>query len=153
MPTPISSPDGKPINTLVQVDDDEALRDAGPASEDNPVAVGAAFLSAVTEADGPHLNFLRGLVTPESRDAWGDFSEVAEGLSGCGITSRVESVPDDPDVVYVKYVTDPGVALVTLEETAILVRALGTLVRRPSCGGWRVHGVGERLEPHRVPRD
>ncbi len=69
------------------------------------------------------------------------------------MTSRVEEVPDEPDVVYVKYVTDPGVSLVAVEETPILVRALGTLVRRPSAGGWRVHGVGQRLEPRQVPQD
>lgn len=48
---------------------------------ENPVAVGAAFLSAVTEPAGPDVALLRELVTPESREMWGDFSEVGEGLA------------------------------------------------------------------------
>ncbi len=79
MPKPLSSPDGEPINSVFEADANDALKDAGPASQDNPVAIGAAFLSAVTSKGGPKVDVLVELVTPESRHSWGDFSEVAEG--------------------------------------------------------------------------
>src|SRR5687768_16648547 len=62
----------------------DALVAAGPPGPDNPVTVGAVFWTAVTEPDGPDLDILSIVVTPESWPVWGDFSRAAALLPGYG---------------------------------------------------------------------
>lgn len=151
--TQLPPEDLPPEPGLVPAAPEEALADVGPISFANPVAVGGAFLAALDRPDGPNVAFLIELVTPESRSAWRDFAEAAELLAGCGLTSRA-SPSDDPDVVYVKYVTDHDEqTLRASQEMVIMARAVATLVRRPALGGWRVHAVGEYLKPEQVPHD
>jgi hypothetical protein len=146
--------DQPPEQEFVIADEDAAVADMGEVGLDNPVSVGAAFLTAVTHKRGPIVGFLLDvIVTPESRHAWGDFAEVAEDLRGCGMTSRANPAVSDEDVVYVKYVSDPGVTLRATTDVVMNVRAVATLVRRPGLGGWRVHAVGDYLRPEEVPRD
>jgi hypothetical protein len=101
----------------------------------------------------PDRELLRYLVTPESLPDWGDFSEAATLLAGCGMTSRASASMDDPDVVYIKYVTDSGQSFQVQREIMIMARAVGTLVHRPKLGGWRVHAVGDYVRPEQVPHD
>ena len=55
----------------------DALVAAGPPGPDNPVTVGAVFWTAVTEPDGPDVDVLRIVVTPESWAHWHGFSRAA----------------------------------------------------------------------------
>ena len=153
MPTPLPPEDQPPNPGLVPTDDVAALlADAGPDSPENPVAVGAAFLNVLADPAGPNRAVLAHLVTPESLPAWGDFTDAAAMIGDCGMTSRANPSDTDPDVVYVKYVSSDGQNYRAASEMMIMVRAVGTLVRRPELGGWRVHGVGDYLAPDQVPR-
>ncbi|MGO3813733.1 MAG: hypothetical protein ACTJHV_02900, partial [Cellulosimicrobium funkei] len=59
--------------------DEEAAAALPEPSLDDPVAVGILFLKALRDPV-QYSNALHNLVTPESLDAWGDFSEAAKGL-------------------------------------------------------------------------
>ena len=131
-----------------------ALVDAGPPGPDNPVTVAAVFWTAVTEPDGPNRDVLSIVVTPESWTGWGDFGPAATLLPDYGMASEATPSAEDPDVVYVTYLREA-------EQTTgppadmVLVRGIviGTLVRRPRLGGWRMHALGGYLRPGAVPHD
>lgn len=140
--------------SLLPASSEDAIAAMGPPGPENPVSVGAAFLAALSTPGGPDLATLQLIVTPESWPAWGDFRAVAEGLADCGMTSQANRSEDDPDVVYVKYVTDhDGVTYQAQEEMVMMLRAVGTMVHRPSLGGWRLHAVGDYVLPEQVPHD
>ena len=119
-----------------------ALVAAGEPGPHNPVTVAAVFWTAVTEPDGPDLEILGLVVTPESWRWWGDFARVAALLPGRGMGAQVCPSDDDPDVVYLPFGADDGAEDV-----------VATLVRRPRLGGWRVHALGEPVRPDHVPHD
>ena len=119
----------------------EALVAAGEPGPDNPVTVGAVFWTAVTEPDGPDLEILGLVVTPESWRWWADFSRAAALLAGCDMAAEVVPAPHDPDVAYLAFHPQAGDALAA------------TLVHRPRLGGWRVHALGEPVQPDHVPHD
>ncbi len=123
--------------------DAAALVAAGEPGPHNPVTVAAVFWTAVTEPDGPDLDILGLVVTPESWRWWGDFGRAAALLPGCGMAPEAIPSADDPDVVYLSYLPETGDADVVV----------ATLVRRPRLGGWRVHALGERVRPGHVPHD
>ena len=68
-----------------------ALVAAGEPGPHNPVTVGAVFWTAVTDPDGPDLEILGLVVTPESWRWWGGFDRAAALLPGCGMAA--EAVP------------------------------------------------------------
>jgi hypothetical protein len=119
-----------------------ALVAAGEPGPHNPVTVGAVFWTAVTEPDGPDLEILGLVVTPESWRWWGDFARAAALLPGCGMASEVRPSPDDPDVAYLSFEPATGRDVV-----------IATLVYRPRLGGWLVHALGEQVWPDHVPHD
>ena len=114
---------------------------AGEPGPGNPVTVAAVFWTAVTEPDGPDLEILGLVVTPESWRWWGDFSRAASLLADCDMASAAVPPPEDPDVAYLTF--RPGTGDVVM----------ATLVRRPRLGGWRVHALGEQVRPDHVPHD
>ncbi|SOE01509.1 hypothetical protein [Blastococcus haudaquaticus] len=120
-----------------------ALVAAGEPGPHNAVTVAAVFWTAVTEPDGPDLEILGLVVTPESWQWWGDFARAALLLPGCGMASEAQPSADDPDVVYLSFLPEAG------EGDAVIA----TLVWRPGLGGWRVHALGERVRPDHVPHD
>lgn len=111
--------------------------------------IGALFLNGTTQ--GWPVNDMLTLVTPESASQWGDFSEIGRLLAGCGMTTRANRAVGDPDVVYVKYLSDPEHNMQSLEDQIISLRAVATLVWRPEHGRWLVHGVGDYVRPEQVP--
>ena len=119
-----------------------ALVAAGEPGPHNPVTVAAVFWTAVTEPDGPDLEILGLIVTPESWRWWGDFDRAAALLPGCDLTAEVLPSSDDPDVVYLGF--EPAA-----DEDVVIA----TLVHRPRLGGWRVHALGEAVRPAHVPHD
>jgi hypothetical protein len=120
-----------------------ALVAAGPPGPDNPVTVGAVFWTAVTDPDGPDLEVLSIVVTPESWPYWGDFRRAAALLPGYVMEHRTTPAADDPGVAYLTYSREA-------DESDVVV---ATLVRRPQLGGWRVHALGASVRPERVPHD
>ena len=118
-----------------------ALVAAGEPGPHNPVTVAAVFWTAVTEPDGPDLEILGLVVTPESWRWWGDFGRAAALLPGCGMAAEAVPAADDPDVVYLAFRSGPDDDV------------MATLVRRPRLGGWRVHSLGEQVRPDHVPHD
>ena len=118
-----------------------ALVAAGDPGPHNPVTVAAVFWTAVTEPDGPDLEILGLVVTPESWRWWGDFGRAAALLPGCGMAAEAIPAADDPDVVYLTFRSGTGDDV------------MATLVRRPRLGGWRVHALGERVRSEHVPHD
>jgi hypothetical protein len=118
-----------------------ALVAAGEPGPHNPVTVAAVFWTAVTEPDGPDLEILGLVVTPESWRWWGDFGRAAALLPGCGMVAEAVPAADDPDVVYLTFRSGTGDDV------------MATLVRRARLGGWRVHALGEQVRPDHVPHD
>jgi hypothetical protein len=146
-------PDDLPPRPEATSEVDELVA-AGPPGPDNPVTVGAVFWTAVTEPDGPDIDVLSIVVTPESWSGWGDFSEVARLLPGYGMAHRAAPSVDDPDVVYVRYLRDTGETR-RVPSDMVLVGdiVIATLVRRPRLGGWRLHALGDYVRPEDVPHD
>lgn len=122
-------------------DDVAALVAAGAPGPHNPVTVAAVFWTAVTEPDGPDREILGLVVTPESWRWWGDFSRAAALLPACDMAAEAVPTPEDPDVAYLTFRSRTG------DDVA------ATLVHRPRLGGWRVHALGGRVRPDRVPHD
>ncbi|MDS0137561.1 MULTISPECIES: hypothetical protein [unclassified Amycolatopsis] len=137
---------------VASTDYEAAEADMGPMDPENPIAIARIFITALHGPEGPLVDVLRAVVTPESLPAWGDFRDAAEALEGCGMTSRV-SPSDDPAVVYAKYVTDHDGVTYQVQggDMVLMVRAVATLVHRPEHGGWLIHGVGMPLQPEEVP--
>ncbi len=117
---------------------------------DSAWEAGRAFYLALTDDDGPRLDDLTGMVTPESLAAWGDFSDARELLNGTGMTSRAQTPA--PGVAYVKFVSDPGQVMVSDGYTPIMARAVATLQFRPETGQWQVHQLGDYCLPEDLPR-
>jgi hypothetical protein len=126
-----------------------ALVAAGEPGPDNPVTVGAVFWTAVTDPDGPDVDVLSIVVTPESWPHWSGFSRAAALLPGYGMAHEVSPAAGDPDVVYLRYPRDESFSASVLPADVVVA----TLVRRPSLGGWRVHALGDHVRPERVPHD
>ena len=123
-------------------------------SLDDPVAVGILFLKALRDP-GQYSNALHNLVTPESLDAWGDFSEAAKGLEAIqnpGFGSRANRAHDASDVAYVKILSNIEQSYEVTEEQVVLAAAVVTLVWRPEFGQWMVHGLGDHIRPEDLPR-
>ncbi len=125
---------------------EHAFRENPPGS---PWRVGYAFYMALTRKSGLRLDLVRNLVTPESLDAWGDFSSSRELLKGTSITTLADTPA--PGVAYVRYPSDRGQTLRADTDTMIMVRAVATLQYRPELGEWRVHQLGEYCHPDHLP--
>ena len=142
--------DGTPLGPTSEV---TALVEAGLPGPDNPVTVAAVFWTAVTEPDGPNLDVLSIIVTPESWAGWGNFGLPAGLLPGYGMASEV-TPSVDPDVVYVTYLRETGESPGAPSDMVLIGDVvIGTLVRRPRLGGWRLHALGDYLRPDQVPHD
>ena len=122
--------------------DVSALVAAGEPGPHNPITVAAVFWTAVTEPDGPDLEILGLVVTPESWRWWGSFDRAAALLRGRGMAPEVTPSAEDPDVVHLSFGAGEGADDV-----------VATLVHRHRLGGWRVHALGEPVRPDHVPHD
>jgi hypothetical protein len=151
-------PDGPAV---MPATDEAALADLGEPSLDHPVHVVMMFHNGAQ--DPVHWNnLLHNLTTPESWDDWGDFSNVAEFLSGYAVATGVRyALGDDfepvDDVAYVKLIPDSvfGAETVIVNQELLVADAqIVTLVRRPDLpgGGWRIHRIGIEALPEELPR-
>lgn len=97
------------------------------------------------------------LVTPESRNGWGDFGAAAERLASIPdmqFSTQVDHAFDAADVAYLKVFSGIGTfENVGNEPLALAARLFITVVFRPEVnGGWLVHHIGQQLRPAEVPR-
>ena len=103
----------------------------------------------------PPLLPTEGFVTPESAGAWGDYTAARDwAKSASKVSTTAHYGKGATDVAYVRPVfTDEWIA----PNDDAPEHAVVTLVRRPEIDvlpgvGWRIHGVGEALDPKTLPR-
>jgi hypothetical protein len=128
---------------------DDALAAVVAYHDGHPIQVASTFLSSLDEPETLAL-----LVTPESREAWGDFEAFRGALSReeWGLASFAHAASDAIDVAYTRVVAN--VSEVYFSDLTRQVRLVGvfTHVWRPEAGFWMIHEFGEPLPSARVPR-
>lgn len=127
--------------------------------EDPAASTGLMFCNALAERK-TYLNALNNLVTPESREAWGDFSEAADFLdsvSDAGFGTKADRAFGDNKVAYFKILSNIPTSIRVIDEQPVLIRAVLTLVYRHNVpvynggSGWLVHGLGQMIRPEELP--
>lgn len=119
----------------------------------HPVSLVQILAEAVKEPER-YAVALEGLVTPESLNDWGDFSQLRSALEGLSFSSQLRSYPHAPDVAYMYLIAgEPAPRFVELG----VVEVPRTLVWiwRPELGNgsWRLHHAAqEMLPPEAFPR-
>lgn len=145
-------PEDQPPNPgLMPAPDGIAARDLASREADDPIHVGVALLNALHATGGPDRATLATLITPESRDWWGDFRAAAALVSDCGMSSKADPSMDSDRVSYVKYIRDDGQNYRATGDVMLMIRAVATLVWRPDLGGWRAHHLGDYVHPRDLP--
>lgn len=136
------------------VSDDESGSTLPEPSLFDPVAVAHLFFSAVQQHEEFQVALLN-ITTPESHEAWGDFSEAAAFLASVedlGFSSMVNQAVGDPGVVYASILSGVTQGFEVLDEQIVQAEAVLTIVRRPDHDGrWLVHQMGPPLLPEEVP--
>jgi hypothetical protein len=117
----------------------------GDASWNLPRVTAELFWDALKSPD-EFRDLLWCLISPESQDEWGDFSDVAVNLDAYYVWGDGAEREVAPGVVEVRLACDDGAGLA--EDAPIL-----TLVRRPSLGGWVVHHLGDHVPLDAIPTD
>jgi hypothetical protein len=115
------------------------------------------FRSGLTLVEADANAVLAGaFVTPESVDLWGDF-ERARAIFGSGLKISMTALYGigAPDVSYVRLVETAEHLNRQIDAVPATVHV--TLVWRPEISvvpdsSWRIHHVGEAIEPSLVPR-
>jgi hypothetical protein len=144
----------------------EARRAARYALEDaydttaglrDPFRMADEFIRALQDgpASSDAQNTLDAIVTPESRQSWGDFSDARALLGSIeqwGLTAYAEPADGAADVVYVGVVRGVQSAFGFNSEQIIFMAAAVTLVWRHEYGYWMVHHFGDKIRPEDVPR-
>ncbi|MBM3715154.1 MAG: hypothetical protein FJW64_05345 [Actinobacteria bacterium] len=119
--------------------------------DEHPSRIVAAFAGLCL---GDALDTLRltYLVTPESLHQWGDFRAGASFFMDQAISmSTVALRPRGAeDVAYIKIVPDDGSYLSSTPRQDPI--AYATLIWRPEIGGWKIHRIGEPVNPAQLPR-
>jgi|SRR5579859_4147898 len=141
--------DQPPGQGLIPGPESEAIAAMNQNPPGGPWAVGWAFWTALIDADGPQLDVLRYLVTPESLAGWGDFGAARERAAGTGVMSRAE-IPA-PGVAYVRFPYDPDQSLQADSDVSMKARAVATLQFRLEAERWQVHAFGDYVLPEDLP--
>ena len=120
----------------------------------DPGEVGRMFCQALRHPS-ENATALRWLVTPESLNLWGDFSEEARILASIDNYGIVETKPSigDPTVAYSRILrlVDDAPAMVQASYGRALTSWIVTLVWRAEYGRWMVHHFGDFVLPENVP--
>ncbi|WP_448059973.1 hypothetical protein [Cellulomonas hominis] len=121
---------------------------------DDPASVALLFVKALfdPETNAVALDYL---VTPESRAAWGDFTEAAQMLAeieDAGFGSNINRAHDAPDVGYLKILRGVSQSYQVTDGQLVMAAAVVTVVWRPEYERWMVHSIGDYLKPEDVPR-
>jgi len=134
--------------------DEEAAAALPEPSLTDPVSVGIMFVTALEDPIGRRRD-LELLITPESANAWGDFTEAAAGLATIedqGFGSIADEAVGALDVRYFKILRGVPDGYKVLDDQIIDAAAIVTLVWRPEFGQWMVHAMGDYVRPEHVPR-
>jgi len=135
----------------------EELNDAVGIGEEpdwrDPFTTVVTFINAL---DDPHeyVGPLEMLTTPESRAAWGDFTDAASllrSIDDWGLGSAPTPAEGDDSVRYAKVLRGVQNNFQVQAEQIIFVAAMVTLVWREEVGMWLVHAFGEPVPPELVP--
>lgn len=127
-----------------------AISGYGP---EEPLLTALAFLEGLGRELPPEE--LAVTVTPESLDSWGNFSSAKAALDAIGewgLGSYPEPAQGAADVAYVKLLADVPEAYQATGDVPVTVAAWITLIWRPEHGFWLVHGLGDAIDPARLPR-
>lgn len=133
---------------------EEAAKAIPEDDPSNPAVVGHRFCEAL-EDHVYYRNALLNLTTPESHPAWGDFSEAAAryaSIEDAGFGTRANYAEGASDVAYFKILSGVDESYQVLDEQIVPFAAVVTLVWRPERGMWLVHGMGDYIQPEKVPR-
>lgn len=150
----LARPYGEPMSDMEWGPDDEAQAAVAGYGPDEPFFTVQAFVSGLHDDSTPS-EVLRSAVTPESVEAWGDFSGVREylkSLGDWGVGSYPAPAAGAPDVAYVKVLRDVPQTYRQTTDEMLLVPAVLTLVWRPEVGFWLVHSIGEPADPSVLTR-
>lgn len=149
------SPEDQPDLEFVPAAPDEVPPEYGMPFEE-PAGTVNLFLIGLDDPIGNRPALLQ-LTTPESHDAWGDFTETAQRIAEYGefsFSSRGERPV--PDVAYIPILVDwdhsTGHKVVAADGAIVSAVAVLTVVNRPAHGGWLVHAIGRQVPPEQLPR-
>jgi hypothetical protein len=138
---------------LIEANEEDAFRQIGELSGNNPLAVAAGFFSLIDSDDTEERAALIELCSKESKDAnyWEDFLRARELLAEKSMGSYVETPVSD--VAHVKFLPGfPKTAKLEAGHLGIQVEGVFmTLLHRPDQGGWKVHAIGRPVPPHKIP--
>jgi len=128
---------------------DEAMVASGPMTPDNPWAIAFAFWDSVLRESNENLNLV---ITPESAGNWGELAALKDRTKESGLATGVYRPVYD--VAYVKLINDVGAdsPVQFITEGFPAMSMIISLVYRPELGGWRVHSIGQPLDPDDLPR-
>ncbi|WP_249644399.1 hypothetical protein [Nocardia sputi] len=96
---------------------------------------------------------LAALVSPETRDSWGDFTEAARDLGAiedAGFGSLVNRAPGVEDVAYFKILGGVSESYQVTSSRMVEVASIITMVRHPGSERWMVHSMGHAVSPEDV---
>lgn len=136
-------------------DEDDALVTYESLPEWHPALFVDVFSMGLARVDPEETSWLaEAFVTPESIPSWGNFSRArAIFAGGLKISTTVRYATEAPDVAYVRLVETSQ----HLNHDAVPATMHVTLVWRPGISvvpnsNWRIHAVGEIIDPALVPR-
>lgn len=120
---------------------------------ETPIGTALAFLHALEDRAEFLVALLR-LTTPESHEAWGDFSQAEAHLASVGPWSVGTGGQVDGDAAYIAVFRDTtGRSYLVTDDVQVAAAVVISLVRRPAHGGWLVHGMGHSIPPEGMPTD
>ncbi|RUQ07003.1 hypothetical protein D8M34_05905 [Microbacterium sp. HSID17254] len=134
-------------------DDDDARYQMAALPPNHPVNLARVFFHGVRD-ESLDRSILDRMVTPESKDAWGDFSatrETMRSIEGPAIGSLANTALGADDVVYVKILSGVGEGYTT-NTMADVEAMVFTFVWRPEADLWQIHQFGELVHPENLPR-
>lgn len=106
------------------------------------------------EDPAEHVDELAAFVTPEAREAWGDFTvpaRVLEDLAPWGLGSQPKELPGLPDVRYAYVIPEVAQDMRSTAEQGTVAVIL-TLVWRAEHDRWMVASFGAPVPPEGLPR-
>ena len=121
----------------------------------HPLTIALQFVSALDKEDD-NSEWLGHLVTPESRENWGDFTSAKRAyrsINEPGFGSLVNRPDGASDVGYFKILSDVTESYEVDQPRAVMIPAMITLVWRPEAGPadnpgmWLVHQFGDPADP------
>jgi hypothetical protein len=119
----------------------------------DPAGTALCFIQALQDPSA-YRQALTNLTTPESREAWGDFSSAAAlfaEIANAGLATPGQRPV--PDVAYVAVMRDVETALYVDGGVMVQSPAVVSLVDRPDLGGWLVHAFDAAFVlPEDMPR-